>query len=79
MIFPLFRRSAILIVLFALGCRAQSPAPSQELSRRIENVLRQKFDLPPSVNITLGTRKPSDIAGYDQLPVTLASGTRSQV
>ncbi len=79
MLFPLFRRSAIIIVLFALGCRAQSPAPSPELSRRIENVLRQKFDLPPSVNITLGTRKPSDIAGYDQLPVTLASGTRSQV
>jgi protein-disulfide isomerase len=77
-LFPLFRRSAIIVVLFALGCRAQSPAPSPELSRRIENVLRQKFDLPPSVNITLGERKASEITGYDQLPVTLQSGSRSQ-
>ncbi len=78
MSFLFLRRSAIVLVLFALGCRAQSPAPSPELSRRIENVLRQKFELPPSVNVTVGERKASDFSGYDNLSVTLQSGARSQ-
>ena len=71
----------------AVGCKAQ-PAPpqptaqgSQELSlnRRIEILVRSQYNMPPDIAVTLGTRKPGQIPGYDELPVTLSHGVKSQV
>ena len=42
-------------------------------------MVRSQFSIPPQVNVILGQRTPSQIAGYDSLPVTLSSGTRKQV
>jgi len=73
---------AVLLILgLAAGCKAQPAAPSadQGLNRRIEVLVRSQFSVPPQVNVTLGERTPSQIAGYDSLPVTLSSGTRKQV
>ncbi|MEO5936117.1 MAG: thioredoxin domain-containing protein [Terriglobales bacterium] len=82
--FPLrllsLRRFLIPFVAFAVvGCSAQAPAPphaSAAVDRRIQNQIRAKLGVPPNVEITLGERKPSDISGYDTLPVTLSSGDR---
>src|SRR5271157_4916474 len=67
----------------AVGCKAQtsaSPAPDLALNRHIEVMVRSKFSVPEDYTVILGTRKPSPVAGYDTLPVTLSRGTRvSQV
>src|ERR1017187_6296917 len=69
------------------GCKAQ-PAPPQPasqgspasaLNRRIEIMVRSQYNLPPEIAVTLGARKPGQIPGYDELPVTLAHGGKSQV
>ncbi len=64
------------------GCRAQSPAPSASdpvLNRRIEVTVRTEFSLPQDYNVSIGARKPSDINGYDSLPVTISNTGHSQV
>jgi len=71
--------------LLSLGCSAQ--APSQAVSfvqlndqavSRLKRLIRSHFEVAPDVEITLGTRTPSDFAGYDALPVTLSKGEKSQ-
>ena len=66
----------------AVGCRAQSP-PQQPfnptLTRRIEIMVRAQYDLPPDVNVSIGTRTPSDFPGYDTLPITLSTGNKVQL
>lgn len=78
-----FSRPIILTALaFAAtvtGCSAQnSPAAmTPELKRRVEINLRQKYtNIPLEVQFEFGERKPSDISGYDLLPVTLSNGER---
>lgn len=67
------------VALAVVGCSAQAPSPPPAptaIDRRIQNEIRAKLGVPPNVEITLGERKPSDISGYDTLPVTLSSGER---
>jgi len=70
-----------------VGCKAQ-PAPPQPasqdspasaLNRRIEVLVRSQYNLPPEIAVTIGARKPGQIPGYDELPVTLAHGSKTQV
>ncbi len=63
-----FRRPVWLIVLFCLGCSAQSLSP--EVNQRIERQVRAHFKVPDAVTITLGVPKPSEFSGYDTLPIT---------
>lgn len=49
------------------------------MNRRIEVTIRSQFGLPQDYSVTIGTRKPSNISGYDELPVTIAHGSRSQI
>ena len=75
----LFRRLAFLLIFLCLGCCAQSPAAKNaELNRRIENQVRSNFPVPADVNVAIGERKPSDIAGFDDLTVMLSRGKRTQ-
>ncbi|MCU1283815.1 MAG: oxidoreductase [Acidobacteriales bacterium] len=80
LISPNWLRSSLFVVLLAVGCSAQAPAPStapvSDADRRISNHIRSQYSVPPNVDITLGARKPSDLPGYETLPVTLESGTR---
>jgi protein-disulfide isomerase len=66
------------IALAIIGCSAQAPAPGtpSALDRRIQNQIRSQLGVPPTVDITLGQRKPSEISGYESLQVTLSSGDR---
>src|SRR6185312_4256392 len=58
---------------------AIKPAPQSDLplNRRIEIQLRSQYSIPPTVELTVGDTKPSDIPGFDTLPVTLKMGTRN--
>ena len=64
-----------------VGCKAQStigtPDPGQ--TRRIEVIVRAQYNVPEDVVVTVGARQPSQLAGYQSLPVTLARGGKSQV
>jgi len=64
----------------AAGCKAQSTSINDPgLARRIEVMVRSNFGVPPDIIVTLGQRTPSQVPGYDDLPVTLTHGARSQV
>jgi protein-disulfide isomerase len=82
-------RIRLLIGLLALcltaGCKAQTtPAASATqnspeaalLNRRIEVMVRSEFSVPQDYSVMIGTRKPSQVAGYDTLPVTLSRGEK---
>ncbi|HYN15051.1 MAG TPA: thioredoxin domain-containing protein [Terriglobales bacterium] len=66
------KRPVWLVVLFCLGCSAQSLSP--EANQRIERQVRSHFKLPDAVSVTLGTPKASEFAGYDTLPITFEGG-----
>jgi protein-disulfide isomerase len=70
--------TGLLALSLVVGCKAQTAASGTAdaaLNRRIEVMVRSQFGVPPEVTISLGQRKPSQIAGYDSLPVTLSHGT----
>jgi protein-disulfide isomerase len=79
---------ALLVVSLTAGCRAQTPPAPQSaastldaaaLNRRIEVMVRSQFNVPQDYTVTLGARKPSQIAGYDALPITLTHGGKPTV
>lgn len=71
-----------LAVLAALcltaGCKAQTVS-DPVLNRRIEVTVRSQFNVPQDYEVVLGARKPSSFTGYEELPVTLTHGARTQV
>jgi protein-disulfide isomerase len=79
--------AGLLALSLAAGCKAQSnPAAAANQStldaaanRRIEVMVRAKFDVPQDYVVSIGQAAPSKIAGYDALPVTLAHNEKSQV
>lgn len=73
--------AGLLLVGLTAGCKAQintTPNPDLALNRRIELQVRSEFELPNDVNVSIGTRKPSEFNGYQTLPVTLSHGTKTQ-
>jgi protein-disulfide isomerase len=73
--------ASLLALALAAGCKAQStptPPMDQALTHRIEVMVRSKFNVPPDYNILLGPRKPSQVPGYDELPVIFAHGAKNQ-
>jgi len=66
------------------GCKAQTPQTQTALdpatiNRRVEIMVRSQFNIPQDYDVTIGDRKPSQIPGYDKLPITLSRDTKSQV
>jgi protein-disulfide isomerase len=49
------------------------------MNRRIEVQVRSEFNVPPDVDLTIGTRTSSQITGYETLPVTLSHGDKKTV
>jgi protein-disulfide isomerase len=82
------RLGAILLAIASVGCSAQAPSQAgtqsgtkidPELQRKIELQIRNRFSsLPPSVTFKVGDRRPSDIAGWDAVTVTLISPRGNQ-
>ena len=50
---------------------------SPELARRVEVLIRSKFDVPPAYEIHIGPRNKSDLPGYDAITVTFAAGDKT--
>ncbi|UWZ86233.1 DsbA family protein [Occallatibacter riparius] len=77
-----FRIMAGLLALgLAAGCKAQtdkSTAADPGLTRKIEVMVRSQFSMPPDIALAIGQRTPSEFPGYDNLPVTISRGSRSQ-
>jgi len=74
--------AGLLALSLVVGCKAQSATSSNQdaaLNRRIEVMVRSQFSVPAYVSVSVGQRKPSQITGYETLPVTLAHGTSSKV
>jgi protein-disulfide isomerase len=72
--------AGLLAVILAAGCKAQSPSPNAfdaATSRRIEVMVRAKFSVPPDYNVVFGARKPSQVPGYDTLPVVFVHGSKT--
>lgn len=88
----LMRRLAFVLLLVCVGCSAQSNNPSQsaavpanpgvsmtpELKQRIEHQVRAQFELPADVTINVGPIRPSDIAGFSALTLTLDGHGKQQ-
>ena len=77
----IFLLAGLLTLWLTAGCKAQSaPQPSLDpvLNRHIEVMVRSQFNIPPDISVTLGARKPSQIPGYESLPVTLTSSKKQQ-
>jgi len=59
---------------------AQAPSPVQptpDLERKVELMIRLKFEVPTACDLKLGSRTPSPFTGYDRLRVTLSQGGKS--
>jgi protein-disulfide isomerase len=84
----------IVILGLCLGCSAQTPAPqadkakaaaeptlsqvNPQLGKRVEDQVRAHFSVPAQVTISVSTPKPSDIAGYDAITVSMSDGEKSK-
>ncbi|HZB88997.1 MAG TPA: thioredoxin domain-containing protein [Terracidiphilus sp.] len=71
--------AGLLGLSLTMGCKAQ-PAPTtstMDTNRRIEVLVRSKYDVPQDYSVTLGERKPSDIPGYDAMAITFARGAKT--
>jgi protein-disulfide isomerase len=58
-----------------------APAPSANLNRKIEVMIRSELSVPPQYDIAIGARQKSDVSGFDTIPVTFSlpsSPARSQ-
>jgi protein-disulfide isomerase len=77
------KRSLFLLLLLSLGCSAQTSTSGSGLSpdaeARIKRLVRNHKHLKEEVTITLGPRKPSQFAGYDELTITMSLGKQSLV
>jgi protein-disulfide isomerase len=74
--------AALLALCMAAGCKAQTtPTQTQDLAlrRHIEVMVRSQFNVPQDYIVAIGVRKPSQITGYDTLPITLTRGPKSTV
>jgi len=73
--------SAVLILAVTVGCKAQEPAKSgisdPALARKIEVLVRGRFNIPTEYDLTFGERTASKLSGYDSLHVTVARNGRS--
>lgn len=72
----------MLAICFTAGCKAQTEsqaASDPAANRRIEVTIRSQFSIPQDYDVAIGGRKPSKISGYDELPVTVSHGTRTQI
>jgi protein-disulfide isomerase len=78
--------AGLLVLCLTAGCKAQTGAsqPAQQAAldpaltnRRIEVMVRSEFNVPQDYNVSIGTRQPSKIAGYDTLPVVLSRADKT--
>jgi protein-disulfide isomerase len=75
-----FRRLILFSLLMCLGCSAQSPPQSGPLdvNQRIERQVHAYYSVPADVNVKIGPHTPSEFPNYENVPVTLSRGDKTQ-
>ena len=69
--------AGLIALTVAAGCKAQTAAVTDPtLARHIEVMVRSQFNIPQDFNLQIGARKPSQVPGYDTLPITIGRGTK---
>ncbi len=74
--------AGLLALGMAVGCKAQSApqgTPDLTLNRHIEVMVRSQFSVPQDIDVNIGARKPSQVPGYDALPITLSHNGKQTV
>ena len=74
--------TALFALCLTAGCKAQSApqaAPDLKLDRRIEVMVRSQFNIPQDFNVSIGVRAPSQVPGYEKLPITISHGEKKSV
>lgn len=73
--------AGLLVLGCALGCKAQpaTPLPDATLNRRIELMVRSQYNIPGDYTIALGVRAPSQVSGFEALPVSIARNGKTTV
>ncbi|MEP6644494.1 MAG: thioredoxin domain-containing protein [Acidobacteriaceae bacterium] len=69
--------SFIALLLFGLGCSAQS-SPSPEVLQRIERQVRAHYNVPPEVKVVIGALRPGEFPDYSALTITFDGGEKKQ-
>jgi protein-disulfide isomerase len=64
--------AGLLALGVALGCKAQpTPLSDQVLNRHVELMVRSQYNIPEDYIITLGARTPSQVPGFDAMPISI--------
>lgn len=73
----------LVTALFTLTAAAQNQAasaasttPTLEQAKRIEQNVRAHFKVPARIRIEVGALRPSDLAGFDAVTITVVNGER---
>jgi protein-disulfide isomerase len=69
--------AGLIALTLAAGCKAQTtPISDPTLARHIEVMVRSQFNIPQDYSLLIGARKPSQIPGYDTLPINIGRGAK---
>jgi protein-disulfide isomerase len=69
----------VCLLLCAIGCaQSNAPAVPADVNERIQRQVRAYFNIPPDVDIKVGTLGPSEFPGYDTVPVTMSREGKTQ-
>jgi protein-disulfide isomerase len=71
--------SLLAALLLVAASMAQSDKKSAFNKAEMETYLRHLWVIPPTLGVTIGDPKPSDIPGMQEIPVKITQGTASQV
>ncbi|QEE26899.1 hypothetical protein FTW19_02090 [Terriglobus albidus] len=63
--------SSFVLLAGALGCHAQKLSPAD--ARRVEVLIRNKFNVPAYYDVTIGERRKSEMPGFDTVTVTFTN------
>jgi len=70
--------AGLLALTLAAGCKAQTtPSADATLLRHIEVMVRSQFNIPQTYDVLIGVRKPSQVPGYDTLPIIIGHGGKN--
>lgn len=70
--------AGLLAITLAAGCKAQTaPTADPTLTRHIEVMVRSQFNIPQTYDVLIGARKPSQVPGYDSLPIVVGKGGKN--
>ncbi|HEU5457255.1 MAG TPA: thioredoxin domain-containing protein [Terracidiphilus sp.] len=73
--------AGLLLIVASAGCKAQPSSAPGDLSfnRRVELLVRSKYNVPQDYSVAVGTPSPSSITGYETLPITIGHGGHSSI